>query len=149
VNKIRIDKQSLTVRSHPDNLEKVQDFVRVQAKKSLVPDSTLMRLELIVEELVLNVINHGYRDRSGNITLSCKTDRTKKAKQSFILVIQDWGIPFNPLAKPDTDTSLDIESREPGGLGILLTKQMGDILEYHDDGASNILSVTIQYSPCT
>ncbi len=124
----------------------IQDFVRSQAQKAHMPDATAMRLELIVEELALNIMNYGYESLPGKITLSCETSSTGREQKKFLLEIRDKGIPFNPLIEPDADTSLDVESRTPGGLGILLTKQIADDLKYHHDGTSNILVVSIHYT---
>ena len=124
----------------------LQEFVCAQAKKARMPGATAMRLELIVEELALNIMNYGYESLPGKITLSCKIDSTDLQQKKFLLEIRDKGVPFNPLNKPDADTSLDVESREPGGLGIFLTKQIADELKYHHDGTSNILLVSIHFT---
>jgi len=111
-----------------------------------VPGATAIRLELIVEELALNIMNYGYESLPGKITLSCEVDSTDPLQKKFLIEIRDKGRPFNPLIKPDADTSLDVESREPGGLGIFLTKQIADELKYHHDGTSNILIVSIHFT---
>jgi len=146
VNKNNLQKQSFTAAALPENIGVLQEFVCAQAKKAHVPGATAIRLELIVEELALNIMNYGYESLPGKITLSCEVDSTDPLQKKFLIEIRDKGRPFNPLIKPDADTSLDVESREPGGLGIFLTKQIADELKYHHDGTSNILIVSIHFT---
>ena len=146
MNKNNLQKQSFTAAALPENIGVLQEFVCAQAKKAHVPGATAIRLELIVEELALNIMNYGYESLPGKITLSCEVDSTDPLQKKFLIEIRDKGRPFNPLIKPDADTSLDVESREPGGLGIFLTKQIADELKYHHDGTSNILIVSIHFT---
>ena len=51
------------------------------------------------------------------------------------------GKPFDPLAKPDADTTLSAEERDIGGLGILMVKKsMDDVVYEYRDGC-NILTL--------
>ncbi len=138
--------QSLTVTAQLENLEALQDFARTQASSVLSSAKILMRLELIVEELAINIINYGYKEKPGDIVFSCASRQIEPNRKEFVLVIRDQGTPFDPLTKPDADLQTDIDSSSIGGLGIFLTKKMADKLEYHHDGVSNILSVTLSDS---
>ena len=135
---------SLTVPAQQENLERVQEFVRKQAGAVLTSEKILMRLELIVEELAINIINYGYKEEPGDIAFSCSSHQIDQEKSEFVLVIRDRGIPFDPLTQPEAALQTDIDSSSPGGLGIFLTKKMADNLEYHHDGVSNVLSVTLR-----
>ena len=146
MNKKNLQRQSFTVAALPENIGILQEFVCAQAKKARMPDATTMRLELLVEELALNIMNYGYESLPGKITLSCEVESSDPQQKKFLMEIRDKGVPFNPLIKPDADTGLDVESREPGGLGIFLTKQIADELRYHHDGTSNILVVSIHFT---
>ena len=56
-------------------------------------------------------------------------------------MFSDHGKKFDPLAHADPDTSLALEEREIGGLGIYLTKQFMDSVEYEYVGDKNILTI--------
>lgn len=47
--------------------------------------------------------------------------------------MEDNGIKFNPLEKEDPDTTLSVEDRQMGGLGILLGKKNMDNIEYENE----------------
>ena len=53
----------------------------------------------------------------------------------------DSGKPFDPLARPDADTSLSAEERDIGGLGILMVKKSMDDVGYEYRDGCNILTL--------
>ena len=53
----------------------------------------------------------------------------------------DNGRPFNPLEKVDPDTTLSLEDRKEGGLGIFLVKKSMDMVEYKYENGNNILII--------
>jgi len=66
--------------------------------------------------------------------------------------IVDEGLPFDPLAQPDPERGLDLDQREPGGLGILLMpgglgilliKSLASEVTYRREGDRNVLMIEI------
>ena len=53
----------------------------------------------------------------------------------------DKGVPFDPLKKPDPDITLSAEERDIGGLGIFITKQTMDSVDYAHENGENILTM--------
>ena len=53
----------------------------------------------------------------------------------------DCGMPYDPLAKPDPDTTLSVEEREIGGLGIFMVKKSMDDMTYEYRDGKNILTI--------
>lgn len=94
-------------------------------------------IHLVSEELVVNVVSYAYADGEEGY-LNINIDNT-----GDVLSIQfvDGGIAFNPLEKEQPDTTLALEDREIGGLGIFLTKQMMDDVTYQRVGNENILTI--------
>lgn len=86
-----------------------------------------LRLNLVLEELFTNTIRHGYRD--GNdapvwISLS-------RHDAGLRVVYEDAAPPFNPYAWLAAATAAGPQPpRRPGGLGILLTKELAASREY-------------------
>jgi len=117
--------------------ELIEHVTRICLEHSATPEQ-IMSIELAVEEVVVNVISYAYTENSqGKIKLSCYVNN-----EQLIISISDWGIPYNPLLKeaPDVDALLD--DRPVGGLGIFLTKQVMDKVEYEYHDAQNILTLT-------
>lgn len=94
-------------------------------------------IHLVSEELVVNVVSYAYVDGEDGY-LNVNIDNS-----GDMLSIQfvDGGVAFNPLEKEQPDTSLALEDREIGGLGIFLTKQMMDDVTYQRVGNENILTI--------
>lgn len=87
---------------------------------------TTYKLELIVEELLLNTVRHGVRagiDRSISV-------RATRAGHKIELTIEDDGAPFDPLKAPEPEAYQTLETATPGGLGISLVKKMSTSFTY-------------------
>ena len=120
------------------SLEKCRDFVLQEAEKVSLPVKKSAKIELILEEVLLNIINYAYSpDEHGYIDIGCKIT----PDNFFCIRVQDQGIPFNPLTQEAPQLEEDIEKRQVGGLGIFLAKQMADSLDYHYKDGINILDI--------
>lgn len=98
------------------------------------------RLHLAIEEHVTNIISHGYQSgRTGTITA-----RFSLEGPVLQVEIKDDAEAFNPLAAPEVDTTLPLEEKPVGGLGIHLIRQSVDALEYRREGNRNILVMTVR-----
>ena len=93
-------------------------------------------LELIIEELLVNSLQHGFESARG-ITISAWSD------SSYIcLEIKEHGPPFNPLDSDPPDITADLAVRQAGGLGIHLVKQLADQIDYHYQAGVNCLRLS-------
>ena len=59
------------------------------------------------------------------------------------LSVADDGAAFDPLARPDPDTTLDAAHRGIGGLGIFMAKKLSKTISYRRDGDENVVEATI------
>ena len=59
----------------------------------------------------------------------------------------DDGIAFDPTKMPPPDLDLDIDDREPGGLGLFMVTEMSDSVEYARIDGHNHLTVTKRLQP--
>ena len=96
------------------------------------------KLELVMEEVLINVIQHGYESKGGIVEIAYQGDEKK-----ITFVVRDQGIPHNPLeyAIP-MDKQAPIEAREAGGLGIHLIRMYVDESSYVREGNWNVLTLT-------
>ena len=101
-----------------EEYENIRDFIIDEAEKAGLSVNEQMKLELGMEEAVVNVIRYAY-DSPGAVWLKAGADGA-----DFVVDMADFGVPFNPLerdAVPSPDTPL--EERKPGGYGILFMKK--------------------------
>jgi serine/threonine-protein kinase RsbW len=92
---------------------------------------------LAIEELVTNCIKYAYDDTSEHII----EIELKLSAGELVVTVKDDGHPFNPLELAEPDTSLPVEDRTIGGLGIHLLRKMSDGMEYARVGRENQLTL--------
>ena len=72
-----------------------------------------------------------------------RSDSTSQLNDSQLRIeIRDDGIPFDPLAHPEPDTSIPLEEKPIGGLGILMARKSMDDISYERRDSENILTLT-------
>ena len=99
--------------------------------------STTMSLNLALEEAVVNVMDYGYpAGQVGHIEVKALAN-----EMTLTFVISDDGIPFDPTAKSEVDTTLSVEQRPIGGLGIHLVRTIMDSINYERTRGRNILTL--------
>ena len=97
------------------------------------------RIELALEEALVNICNYAYPEEPGDVEVNCQEDDSR-----FIIEIIDSGNPFDMTSLPAPDLPSSIEERKIGGLGIFLIKKMVDDVRYRREGNFNILKLTIK-----
>ena len=100
-----------------------------------LPQATLFKINLALEELVSNIISYGYTDEGEHwikIAISLEDG-------VLVISLEDDGIPFNPAEAREPDCGCSIEDRAIGNLGIHLCKQFMDDLIYERRGNKNIV----------
>jgi anti-sigma regulatory factor (Ser/Thr protein kinase) len=102
----------------------------------------IARIELAVEEALVNICQHAYHDAAGTMEIRC----TQGEAQNFLIELMDAGKPFNVLEQPLPDLQPDIEQRPVGGLGVLLIRSLVDTVVYRRDANRNILQLIVQRS---
>ncbi len=85
------------------------------------PDARVLnRVEVAFEEVVANIIRHGFRPQSDQVLFVQAANRPAEIE----LVFEDEGVAFDPLAKAARPAPASLEEAEIGGLGIPLVRKM-------------------------
>ena len=116
------------------NLDKAQDFVTESLSEAKGTEA-LTVVSLALDEILTNVISYAYGKEKGPVFLSLHYDKKKKEIQGLVA---DRGVAFNPLLK---EANQDI-ANTPGGLGILIAKNVLNELQYYREEDYNILLFT-------
>lgn len=99
------------------------------------PLETRKVLNIIFDEVASNIVRH-----SGASGFEIDFERTS-SPAGVRLVFADDGVPYDPLARPDPDTTLSAAERPVGGLGIFMVKKLSDDITYRRERNRNYLSV--------
>ncbi len=131
--------QEITFLAEFDKLPAVFEWIRQCCKEAYLEGKETRRAELALEEVLVNVVRYAYPEHKGEVHLTCELYPGDR----LMFIVKDRGIPFNPiLQKPRTDPLAELEEREEGGLGILFTQNLMDLIDYQRDGPFNVLFLT-------
>ncbi|QJB56700.1 ATP-binding protein [Pseudodesulfovibrio sp. zrk46] len=113
----------------------IRDYVLAHAREAGLTTPMEPRLDLVLEEILVNVAKYAYNGDSGNVDVDCAvTDNT------FCVTVRDRGVPFNPLEGDTPEFSTDVDERRIGGVGILLVTHMADRCSYERVDDTNELT---------
>lgn len=121
-----------------ETLDAMRVFVRQAAEDAGMEDGDSYKVQLAVDEACTNIIEHGCKGACDEeIEITCTT-----SEDALMIMIRDHGQPFDPTCVPDPDVHTDLRSRQVGGLGIYLMRQMMDEVRYETLGESgNVLTL--------
>ena len=103
-----------------------------------LPAKMMLELNLILEELCVNHVEHSGELEAGYIEIDLSIDDEK----CITVIVKDSGPPFNPVDVPPPDINLPIEQRSAGGLGLHFVRHYTDSLTYSRDGNKNVVTMT-------
>ena len=135
---------TITLPGKLDSLYSFMDFVSSCAREHGFSSEKISHLELGLEEILINIINHAYKESGidGEIEITCRlTD-----SQTLIVEIKDSGKPFDIFSVHEPDLNAGIEDRQVGGLGIFLVKQLMDEVRYSREQDRNKLTFIVHNS---
>jgi serine/threonine-protein kinase RsbW len=115
-------------------------FVVKWAAAEGVSPAGIARIELAVEEALVNICQYAYLDAVGTVEIRCCQGET----QNFLIELIDTGKPFNVLEQPLPDLEVALEQRPVGKLGILLIRSLVDVVTYRREANRNILQLAVQ-----
>ena len=91
-------------------------------------DRIAFALELATDEIVSNIVRHGFPPGQPDRRIACEAEVTKDA---VAIAFLDNGVAFDPLTSaPEPDLTSPVAVRELGGLGVYLVKQLADETRY-------------------
>ena len=126
--------EKITVEAVLENLQTVIDFATERLEARDCSMKTVMQTELVVEEIFVNIANYAYQPETGEATFCIEFE-----ENALLMTFIDSGKPYNPLEQKAPDTTLALEERDIGGLGIFLVKKNVDEISYEYSDGKNIL----------
>ena len=127
----------LTLRSTLTVVERLsREFGQFADRHGLAPE-VRFKVNLALDEIVTNVICHGYKNRDGQLI----TVQVAVAPGELTAWVEDAAPAFNPLQLSPPDVTAPLEQRQPGGIGIYLAKKLLDGLQYSRIDGKNRLEL--------
>lgn len=116
---------TITVAAGVDQLAGVRAFVREQVAAAGGDDETMGDLVQAVDELVCNVVEHGYAGRPGTIEVAFV-----ETPDAIAFRIRDDAPAFDPTSVPEPPLDLPIGQRRLGGMGVHLARALTDEFDH-------------------
>ena len=125
----------MSVGAHPGGVGEVNAALAEFAEAHALPEDVRRDLSVALDDLIANALSHG---RTGpdpcSVTVEVKLDQER-----VTVIVTDDGPPFDPFARAAPDTSLSVEERPIGGLGIHLVGQLMDKVDYQRRDNHNVV----------
>ena len=132
-----VAKLTLKLKNDREELERIVTAVEDFAAQDEWPEDLLFKINLVLEEIGLNIIDYAFESGSHEFEISLTSDA-----EAITIEAIDSGRPFDPLSEtplPDLDAPLDC--RPVGGLGVYLVRTLMDQSDYQRVDGKNCLTV--------
>jgi serine/threonine-protein kinase RsbW len=130
---------SITVHLPADlrEIERLNRVVRQFGDLHEIPSRTLYAVNLALDEVLTNVVRHGFDDHTGQELVAHLAARSDELTTE----VTDPGRAFNPLEVAPPDLTAPLAERALGGLGIHLVRSLMDSVEYRRENGKNVLTL--------
>lgn len=119
---------NLELAARSEEVSRLDHAVEGFAKEHQWGTEVTFQVRLILEELVLNIITHGFHGNAGSDGRIHV--RIRSHEDQVLIKVADNSWAFNPLDLDDPDLDAAIEDRSIGGLGIHFVRSMMDEVQY-------------------
>lgn len=127
----------LTLKNDVGDIPRLADFVQALGEENQLDAGLTMSLNLALEEAVTNVMLYAYPEGTeGSVEVDAWVQKGR-----LLFTITDRGVAFDPTMAPEADTSLSLEERPIGGLGILMVRNIMDGVSYERRDGKNRLTM--------
>ena len=114
----------------------------IESACATLQEDARLRIVLLVEELFMNSVNHGYGGDSDHpvwLTIGVSDDDCH-------IVYEDCAPAYDPFAAVDTtSTEGDVDQRRIGGLGIVLLVEFSSKHDYQRRGDRNVIELRVPH----
>lgn len=125
----------MSVGAHPGGVGEVSGAFAGFADRHALPTAVRRSISVALDELLANALSHGVAGPdAGLVTVEVELDQER-----LTVTFTDDGPPFNPFVQGAPDTTLSVEERPIGGLGIHLVGRLVDEASYQRRNGCNVV----------
>lgn len=130
----------LSIGADPQGVARASEAFAGFADAHAMPAAVRRSIKVALDELLTNSILYGWADDGGDrgeITVHAELHADR-----LVVTLSDNGRPFDPFARFAPDTTLSVEDRPVGGLGIHLVRRLLDEVRYERRADRNVVVLT-------
>jgi serine/threonine-protein kinase RsbW len=125
----------MSVGADPGAVGTVNSAFAEFAEEHALPADVRRSLTVALDELLANARSHGGTGRDPcSVTVEVELDQER-----MTVTVTDDGTPFDPFSQDAPDTTLSVEDRPIGGLGLHLVGQLMDKVSYQRRDGHNVV----------
>ncbi|MCE0483568.1 MAG: ATP-binding protein [Methylacidiphilales bacterium] len=129
-----------TITNEVHELESLMNATTNFLEDQNVDAQAVYRVKLALEEMITNIIKHGYDDyESHQIDVAIEL-----RPEEIVGTITDDGHEFNPLEQELKNKNAALPERKVGGLGIHIIKELLNEVNYRRENEKNILEIKMR-----
>jgi serine/threonine-protein kinase RsbW len=106
----------------------------------------IMRIRLVLDEIVVNIVAHGYEDAGDTDHHDIHILLELDDRDLLTIRVTDDAREYDPRNAPAPRFDLPIEERRRGGFGVHIVKAIMDTIDYRRVDGQNVLTLTKQLS---
>lgn len=134
--------ESLTLNNKVSEISKLNAFVQSATATLNMEKGFANQIKLAVEEAVTNVIDYAYPNGTeGHIDITIEADESR-----IRFILTDSGAAFDPTGVSKADTTLTVDERPIGGLGVFLVRNMMDSINYERIDGKNVFRMEKKFA---
>jgi len=124
-----------TIRNRREEFTRVVEAVDRLAAEHHLEAEVVADMHVALDELLTNIVDYGYTDDAEHEIRI----RLRVLDNALEAMIEDDGVPFNPLESAAPDTSAPLRERKVGGVGLHFIKNLMSEVRYDRIGDRNRL----------
>ena len=125
------------LRSDLSELEALRQHLNKFGRVTGVSEACITDVNICLDELFTNIVSYGFEDDLEHIIVFTMDLNNEE----LTLMIEDDGIPFNPLEKKEPEVPADLIDVRIGGLGIHIVRKLMDDIRYNRKQGKNKLTM--------
>lgn len=130
--------KTITIKNNISEIQSVIDYFELFGEENGLAMPVVMKLNIAIDEFIGNTIKYAFEGSDTDHEIEIQFHLSEG---NLTMTLVDDGIEFDPFGRNPPDTTLGIEDRDIGGLGIHITKKIMDDYSYARQNGINTITL--------
>ena len=123
-------------------IPRLAEIVQRFGRDNHLSDDDIMRIRLVLDEVVVNIVAHGYEEAGDVDHQDINVHLSLDDRDVLTVRVTDNAREYDPRTAPAPRFDLPVEERRKGGLGVHIVKAIMDTIDYRRVDGRNVLTLT-------